>query len=83
MNEAQSTNLPEKRNIESAALATDEVFVLSPVTIDGVSIAAGVLCLVTPGGETVRVPVDRDRIGAVARALMTHPAYVRALDLLP
>ena len=40
------------------------------------SIAAGVLCLVTPGGETVRVPVDRDRIGAVARALMTHPAVL-------
>ena len=61
---------------DSAALATDEVFVLSPVTIDGVSITAGVLCLVTPGGETVRVPVDRERIGAVARALMTHPAVL-------
>lgn len=73
MNDPQRSTLDASRPTETAP---DDVFALTPCSVDGASISAGTLCLVMPGGEAVRIPVDRERVGAVARALMLRPAVL-------
>lgn len=77
MNDPQRSTLDASRPTETAP---DDVFALTPCSVDGASISAGTLCLVMPGGEAVRIPVDRERVGAVARALMLRPAVLLARE---
>lgn len=76
MNEAQSTNLPEKRNIETAALAPDEVFVLKRGVADRASVSEGTLCLVCPDGTFATVDVPKGDVARIARTLLGHPAVL-------
>lgn len=60
----------------SDAALDGEVFALAPCVLDGASESDGMLCLVLDDGAAVRIPVKREKVGAVARALMGRPAVI-------
>lgn len=51
-------------------------YVLDRGVLDGASVSEGMLCLVRPDGSAVQIPVAREKVAVIARALLSRPVVV-------